>query len=217
MAMSFLAKAINRVLGGTSEKNLEASEEGELFIAQSAAPYEEINRKGYSFHVKSTTATASVVALPTTTAGIAFFNGASDGGKSAIIDAIYAVLIVGHATLGQHGLIYVVGQTRVAAIASVFTVRKNNGYGAGASNVMVAATGGAVLDAVTGVAVGWTPAGPTVNSSVVSLPGAVLWADIDGKIIVPPGRQFGINVMSSNTENTWNIGCIWHEKQITLG
>jgi len=214
--MNLLTKLLQR---GTTSTELEAqaTDAGEALIAVGMAPYEEITRQGYAFHVQSTTPTASVVALPTTTAGIGFWNSAADRGKSAIIDAIWATNIVAHTTLGQAGLIFVVGQTRVAALASAFVVRKNNGNGPGSDNVLLAATGGAVLDSVTGVAIGWTPIGPTVNVSVISLPGAVLWADVGGRIIVPPGRQFGVNVMASNTQFTWNIGVMWHEKVLSLG
>lgn len=215
MSMAFLTKLISRRTG--QEVSGQATDAGDALVAAAMAPYEEITRGGRSYHVQNTTPTASVVALPTTTAGIGFWNSADDNGVSAIIDYIWATNIVGHSTLGQAGLIYVVGQTSVAALTSAFTVRKNNGKGPGADNMLLAATGGAILDAVTGVAIGWLPCGQTSNHSVVSLPGAVLTADIGGRIIVPPGRQFGVNVMASNTQFTWNIGVMWHEKQLTLG
>ena len=212
----FLVKLIQR--GTTStELSAQATDAGEALIAQAMSEYEEITRQGFSYHVVSTTPTASVVALPTTTAGIGFWNSASDNGKCAVIDAIFAINIVAHSTLGQAGLIYVVGQTRVAALTNAFVVRKNNGNGPGADNVLLAATGGAVLDSVTGVAIGWTGIGPTVNHSVVSLPGSVIFAPVNGRIIVPPGRQFGVNVMASNAEYTWNIGIAWHESVLKLG
>ncbi len=215
MSMAFLMKAINRRTG--NEISVEATADGETLVAAAMSPYEEITRSGKAYHVQSTTPTNSVVALPTTTAGIAFWNSADDEGVSAIIDYIYAINIVGHSTLGQAALIYVVGQTNVAALTSAFTVRKSNGKGPGSDNKLLGATGGAVLDSVTGVAIGWVPCGQTSNHSVVSLPGAVLTADIGGRIIVPPGRQFGINVIASNTQFTWNIGVMWHEKQLSLG
>ena len=216
MGISFVTKLLQR---GTTSTELEAqsTDQGEALVAAGMAPFEEITRQGFAYHVQSTTPTVSVVALPTTTAGIGFFNSAADRGKSAIIDAIWATNIVAHSTLGQAGLIYVVGQTRVAALTNVFTVRKSNGNGPGASNVLLAATGGAVLDSVTGVAIGWMPIGPSINNSVVSLPGNVIFAPVNGRIIVPPGRQFGVNIIASNVEYTWNIGVMWHEKVLTLG
>lgn len=216
MSMAFLNLFLKR---GTTSDELagEITDAGEMLTAAAMSPYEEITRSGVSFHVQNTTPTASVVALPTTTAGIGFFNTADDGGVSAIIDYIWATNIVGHSTLGQAHLIYVIGQTSVAALSADFVVRKSNGKGPGSDNKLVAKAGGAILDSVTGVAIGWVPCGQTSNHSVVSLPGAVLSADIGGRIIVPPGRQFGVNVMASNTQFTWNIGVMWHEKVLSLG
>ncbi len=217
MSMPFLQKLLKR---GTTSTELEAqaTDAGEALIAAGMAPYEETTRGGFGFHVTTTTATASVVAIPTRAAGIAMSNAAEDGDKSIIIDAVYAIQTAGHTTLGQCGLICIVGSTDVALVANTLTKRKNNGYGVAPNSVAyVAAGGGTVLDAVTGVAVGWIPVGKTANMSVISLPGMVLWGPIDGRIIVPPARLFGVNVISSNVENQFKIGIMWHEKQLTLG
>jgi hypothetical protein len=212
--MVTLVQLLNRVLG--TNKNLEVSESGAAYIAHSAAPYEESTRGGYAFSAISTTAAAGCVALPTTAANISIFNSADDGGRSIIVDAFFAINIVAHTTLGQHGLIYVLGQTRVASNAGALIPRKLNGKGPGSDTVALVGDSGTALDAVTGVAIGWTPIGPTANNSVVSLPGVVLYAPVDGRIIVPPGRLLGVNVWTSNVEFTWNCGVIWHEKQLTL-
>ncbi|MFA5384143.1 MAG: hypothetical protein WC364_05690 [Eubacteriales bacterium] len=212
--MQTLVRAIQRILG--TEKNVECSEDGGLHITQSGAEYEELTRSGYSFSCISSTTAAGVVALPTTAAQLSIWNSADDGGRSIIIDALFAVNIVNGATLGQAGLIYVLGQTRVASNAGTLVPRKLNGKGPGSDTVALCGDSGTALDAVTGVAIGWTPIGPSVNVSVVSLPGLVLWAPIDGRLIIAPGHLLGINVMTSNVENTWRAGAMWHEKQITL-
>ncbi len=216
MGNTFLNKLLQRGTT-TTELSAQATAAGEALVAAGMAPYEELTRSGYSFHCTTTTPTASVVALPTTTAGIGLFNSASDGGKSIIIDALYAVQDTGHGVLTQSNLICVTGQTRVAALATPLVIRRNNGNGATNDSIAIIKAGGAILDGVTGVVVGWMGIGQTSNKSVISLPGEVLWADIGGRLIVPPGRQFGLNVISSNVENTWNCGIMWHEKQLTLG
>ena len=217
MSMPFLKKLLQR--GTTStELSAQGNDAGELLVAAGMAEYEETSRSGLGMHVIATTATAAVVALPTRAAGIAMSNSAEDGGKSIIIDAIFAVNDTGHAVLGQSGLICVVGQTDVAMVARTLIPRKNNGNGPAYNAVAnIAAGGGTVLDTITGVAIGWMAVGTSVNLSVVSLPGLILWAPIDGRIIVPPARVFGVNVISANVENTWNCGIMWHEKQLTLG
>ncbi len=215
MGNTFLMKLWNRRT--EVEVSAEATADGEALVAAGMAPYEETTRAGSAFHCTTTSATASVVALPTTTAGIGLFNSASDGGKSIIIDAIYAVCDTGHGVLTQSCLICVTGQTRVAALATPLVIRRNNGNGATNDSIAIIKAGGSILDGVTGVAIGWMGWGETVNQSVISLPGMVLWADVGGRLIVPPGRQFGVNVLASNVENTWNCGIMWHEKQLTLG
>lgn len=215
MPNTFLVKLWNRIT--ETEISAEATAAGEALVVAGMAPYEETTRAGNSFHCTATAAVAAVVALPTTAAGIGLYNSASDGGKSIIIDALYAIQDTGHSTLGQNILIYVVGQTRVAALSTPLVIRRNNGNGATNDSIAIIKAGGAILDSVTGVAIGWIGVGQTSNQSLVSLPGQSLWADLGGRIIVPPGRQFGLNVLSSNVENTWNCGIMWHEKQLTLG
>ncbi len=215
MGMELLTKLINRITG--LEISAQATDQGEALVAAGMAEYEEITRQGFAYHVASTTPTIGVTAIPTQACSIGIFNSAADNGKSLIIDAIWAMNIVAEATLGQCGLIAVVGQTRVAALTSAFTVRKSNGNGPGSDTVALAATGGAVLDAVTGVAAGWFPIGETANITVLTLPGVILYAEVNGRIIVPPGRQFGINVMCNHIDDTFVTGVMWHEKVLKLG
>lgn len=214
--METKVRMINRVTGVAGDTA--ANEAGEALVAQGAAEYEEITRGGFAFHCENSTATAAVIALPTRAVAIGFWNSAADGGKSMIVDALYAVAVTnGAATHQQCGLIYVLGQTRVVTLTSGLTARRNNGYGATNDSVAVIAVGGGtILDTVTGVAIGWQPAGHSVTTAIVSLGGMGLWAPIDGRIIIPPGRQFGINILASATDSTWNVGMMWHEKQITL-
>ena len=216
MSMPFLDKLLQR--GTTStELSAQGTDAGERLVAAGMAPYEETTREGHHFHCTSTTATASVVALPTTAAGISIWNAAGDDGKSIIIDAIYAINIVGHGSLGQFGLICVAGQTDVVTNSGTLVVRKNNGNGPANDSIALVAPGATALDAVTGVAIGWIPMGTSEKQSVISLPGVVLWAPVNGRIIVPPARLFGVNVIGPNATNTFNIGVMWHEKELTLG
>jgi len=207
-------RAIQRV--SQAETDIEATQQGELLVAPGAAQYMEIARQGNMFVARSTTATVSATALPTTTAGFGLYNSEADGGKSLIIDAIFALQITAHNILSHFTLIYVCGQTRVAALTDALIERKTNANGGGGS-VALCAAGGAILDAVTGVAIGWMPIGPSVQAGVVSLAGLGLWTEVNGRLIVPPGRQFGVNVMGADSTGTWNCGVMWHEKQITLG
>ena len=217
MSMPFLKKLLQR--GTTSsELSAQSTDAGEALVAPGKAKYEELTRQGKSFHVTATTPTVGVVALPTRAAGIALWNSAEDGGLSIVIDAIYAICCVGAGTLGQYGMICVAGQTDVAAVARTLIPRKNNGNGPGYDSVAnIAAGGNTVLDSVTGVAIGWIPFGDTANRTLTATPGAVLMAPVDGRIIVPPARAFGVNVMCDHVDNTFECGIMWHEVQLTNG
>lgn len=212
--METKVRMINRVTGVAGD--VDANEAAEALVAQGGAEYEEITRGGFAFHCQDTAGTAQVIALPTTTAGIGFYNTAADGGKSAIVDAIFGICVTHAAAQSQDGLIYVLGQTRVATLTSDLTVRRNNGNGATTDNVLIAEAGGAILDAVTGVAIGWFPISNSVVTAVTTLGGQGIFAKVDGRIIIPPGRALGINVLGSAVAGTWNLGMMWHEKQITL-
>ena len=208
-------KAVSRL--NTSVKvDLQANQAGEILQAWGDSNYTEITRSGKGFTVRNTTATVPVIALPTTTAGLGIWNSAADGGKSIIIDALWATQITVGANFTQNCLIYVQGQTRVVTLTDALTIRKANSNGPSSDSVAVTAAGGAILDAVTGVAIGWNSIGASANSGIDSLVGASIWVEVNGRLIVAPGRQFGLNILSSHTGGSWNMGIMWHEKQITL-
>ena len=197
----------------------QSTDAGDMLVAAGMAPYEEVTRRGNGFHCTATVATAAAVAIPTTDCGISIWNAAEDGGKSIVIDAVYAINAAGHGTaLGQAGLMCIVGQTDVAKIGSAWLVaRKNNGNGPAAGTVAVITAGATALDAVTGVAIGWIPVGTTGKISVTNLPGLILYADIGGRIIVPPARLFAVQVIGTYIEQTFYCGVEWHEDELEIG
>ena len=207
---------INRVSG--AEIALQANQAGEQLVAAGDADYTEVTRGGFAFTYRNTTAVAAVTSIPTTATNTAFRNSDADGGRSVIIDAIWATQIGnGAAALSQFSMIYVLGQTRVAAQAvDVLVIRKTNSLGDQTSSVVTQSIGGTALDAVTGVAIGWNTIGSQATGAVASLPGMSMFAWVNGRIIIAPGRILGLHVLGSQTTPTWNMGIMWHEKTITL-
>jgi hypothetical protein len=67
---------------------------------------------GRAFYTNTTTAVASVVALPTTAVTLALYNNAPDGGRSLVIDWVGAINIVAGAATGQSEIIGNLGQVR---------------------------------------------------------------------------------------------------------
>ena len=209
-------KAINRVTG--NEIYLEMNQSQELLSARGSAKYEDATRTGKRFSFRNTTGVAAVTAVPTTATNCAFCNTDPDGGRSAVIDAIFASAVGNAAAaLGQYHIIYVLGQTRVAQLTdAVLIPRKLNGMGPSTDTCLTIAVGGVNLDAVTGVAVGWMPACTSVITAVTTLPGMHLWAQMDGRLILPPGRILGLHILASQTTATWAMGIQWHERAMTL-
>jgi hypothetical protein len=74
------------------------------------------------------------------------------------------------------------------------------------------------LPAATGVAANWMPWGPAIGApGAAATPGDGLWAPVDGRIIVPPGRFFAMHVLADVVGSTFQAFIGWHEKQIVLG
>jgi hypothetical protein len=211
--MESKVRAINRVTRVMGD--LQANQAGEALLAPGSAEYEEITRGGFAFHFITPTTTAAVIAVPTVACAGSLYNTADDGGRSLIIDAVFGYSVAGGAVLYQASMIYVLGQTRVAALAGGIVIRKNNGLGVTSDSIALATDAGN-LDAVTGVAVGWAPIGNSIVSAVASLGQLALFVPVDGRIIVPPGRALGLHVLASAVGTTWQVGVMWHEKQITL-
>ncbi len=212
-------KAINRVT--TDEIFLQANQAKEGLNAQGDSKYADITRAGKAFSMKSTTVVAAVTALPTTAVNIAFYNTDPDGGRSMVIDAIFAEH-TGNAgaALEQATIIGVLGQTRIIVTTmadSGLIPRKLNGLGPTTDTCARMSIAAETLDAITGVAVGWIPLATSITTTVISLPGGQLFAPIDGRLIIPPGRFFGLHVLAASVDIDFNMGMMWHERRMTLG
>jgi hypothetical protein len=162
----------------------------EQLVALGASPYGEITRLGRAFFTGTTTAVAAVVAVPTTAVMLALYNNASDGGRSMIIDWVAASGVAKTAAAGQAQLLVNVGQVReTAPTDAALAIKKANGYGQGTNDTVVRTiVGGTALPSTTGIAGQWIPWGPAVGApGAAATPGDGLWAQVDGRLIVPPG------------------------------
>lgn len=216
--MISLIKVIKRVTG-IDEVNLHADELQNLLQAGGESRYTEIVRRGGAYTCRNTTAVASVIAIPTTAISFALYNPEADGGKSLIIDAVFAIGPANAgAALEQVSLIYNLGQQRPSAIPanSAMIPLSLNGKST-TSPVAWTTIGGTALDALTGVAINWMPIGNSVVTAVHTLPGGAVWVEVDGRLIVPPGRYFALHTLAASVGLTMNVGCMWHEKVLTLG
>lgn len=203
-----------------NEEELTLTEQLELLIAQGSSQYEEIVKMGRAFECHTTTAVAAVVAVPTVAVLLQLFNkdSAGSGARVLVIDRVWALMAAGTAAAGQATIIGAPGQTSVAQPTNAaLAINALNGNGSLDSKALNST---ANLDAVTGVAANWRVLpGQTGGMKVgaAATPGVFANAEVNGRIIVPAGRAFGIHVLADVVGSTFTVGVEWHEKVVRLG
>lgn len=218
-----LLQGIDQASAG-DEEQIALNEQLEQLVALGSSPYGEIVKIGRAFETHTVTAVASAQALPTTTAMLSIWNGEADGGRSLIIDRAWGLRIASTTAIAsQASLLGCLGQTRVATLGAVSGLPKNalNGFGSSDTKAVSYLTAVA-LDAVTGVTNNWRvlpgqTGGAKISAGAATVGGDFVNADVNGRIIVPPGRVFAVHVMAPLAAETFIAGIEWHEKQIRLG
>jgi hypothetical protein len=204
---------------GSSDEQIALTAQLEQLVAPGAAPFREITRMGRTFEVHTAAAIGAVVAIPTTAQMLALYNNEPDGGRSYVIDWVAATNVVSTAVASQAQLIANIGQLREAAPTdAALTIKKLNGMGTGNDTKARTILNATALSAEMGLAANWFPLGPSVGKpGVAGTPGYGLWAPVDGRIIVPPGRFFAMHVLANVVGETFLAYMAWHEVQLTLG
>lgn len=193
------------------------NEQLELLVAQGASSGEANTIAGRAYSTRTTTAVAAVVAIPTTAVMLAFYNTEPDDGESAIFDDFFAQNVVSTAVASQAQILVCIGQIRETAPTNALpTIIKRNGLGGGSGgSILSGQLTATALPGGTGVAANWIPWGPSaVKPGAATTPGYGIWAPVDGKIILPPGRFLGLHVIANVVGETFVIGANWHEKMI---
>jgi len=213
-----LLEAIDAEPLGNNGVGMATNQQLELLVAQGSVANEETVRAGRAFYVNTTTAVASVVALPTTAVSLALYNNEPDGGKSGIIDWVAAINIVAGAATGTSEIIANLGQVReTPPTDAALAIKKAHGMGPGKDSRMLTIVGGTALPAATGIAAQWFPLGSAVGKTGAVAVGVSIFIPVDGRFIVPPGRYFALHTFSDIVTDTFQVFVGWHEKQITLG
>lgn len=224
--MTKIAGRIRKVLEGIDvgssgdDEQLVLSGQSELLVANGASARGEVVRAGRAFWTGTTTAVAAVVAIPSTGVNVALYNNDVDSGRSLVIDWVAAQNVVSTAVVAQAQMLMNIGQVREAIPAdAALTIKKRNGLGSGTNDTKVRTiVGGTALPAATGIAANWVPVGvASQKPSAVATPGYGMYQQIDGDIIVPPGRYFALNVIANVVGETFVAFVGWHERQLALG
>jgi hypothetical protein len=202
------------------ETQYELTGQAEQLVAHSAAQHSENVRLGRSFWVNTAAEITAVIAMPTTACGFALYNGEADGGRSYIIDQVWALYTAAPAALYQAGIVACLSQVRETPIANALsatvTIKTLNGSGKSDTRARVILTATA-LPATTGFAGNWMQIGDMTEAAITSLPGCQQVHDVQGRYVVQPGRFFALHVVASAVGVHAQLGIAWTERYLLNG
>lgn len=204
MALDTKLQAVGR--GGTANVYLEANALKDLMIGQNLPPYAEMTRKGYGWSVKTSTAFTSQVVLPATVANLEIVN--NHASSLMVVDTIEAWQIIGSAVAEGYALFAQVGVAVVASIDALVVYSANGSakYTSGLAADVKTDTEQTV------VAAGWRqfPGSTWGKSLNAATPGGGLVGQVDGRLIVPPGKALHVAVTGSvGTATGMHCGASW--------
>jgi len=162
--------------------------------------------RGYGFQAMATSAVASLVVRPTTTAMATIRNNSNS--KVLVIDEAFGhnLVAVAESAFSLWLCSHPVG---MAAITNDITVRNSlNGSAAGGSETSFD-NGATVTDD------GWFPWGVSDHTVTVTTPGGVVIAPVNGRIIVPPTGGISLQCVGSTTGVTITAGFRWYEVPVS--
>ena len=196
-------------------KHLAVGGQGNLLMQKFLPDYACLVAEGRVWRAQEATATASVVALPTTASLFTVGNNEPDDGLWYVGLAVYGIAAANAVALDYFGLAGIISQQKAVTggidvslardIASTSVVSMRGGA--------VRYAGNAILD--TGVTVTddlWFPLGTGSGSTAVnSATGIPLWHWVHGLVVLPPKTLFGMVSTATSTSNTTRKGFIWAE------
>ncbi len=203
-----MTTVVSGTVRGTSGTELEMSVDpsGNQFVQFGEMPYTELSRLGQGWQTMATSAVAALVIRPSTVAALELWNGSSTA--SLIVDRIFSHELVTSTTGlgGGAGIYAMVTTVKAAPSTASLTIVGNSGK----------AYNGLVIPAVgtTVVANGWFPWGPALKkeSAGAVVPGGILDAPVNGRLIVPPQCSLCVHVVSGYVGDTFTSGASWYEK-----
>ncbi len=203
--MSVIVKG--SIAGTTQEVEFQTNDIGHQLVAPGELAYTELVRRGNGWQTMQTSATAALVARPTTLTGIEIWNGSAT--VSLVIDRLFSHELVTSTTgLGGGAIIYAMVTVPVAAGPAITALTVRGSSGKAYSGGVRTGVGTTVVDN------GWFPWGTGVKkeSAGAVVPGGGLVAEVNGRIIVPPFASLCVTVVSGYAADTFTSGASWFEK-----
>ncbi len=185
------------------------NEFNEQLIAQGLPLATEMVRRGNGWGCMSTSAVAGLVVRPSTVAALELWNGYNTGGRSLIIDRVFAFNLVSTNVIEGFSQWAMVTAAKAAPSSGSLAVNGLSGK----------TYGGPVINAIstTVVANGWFPWTNAYNKGAGGVvPFGAVIGEVNGRIIVPPQCSLCLHVVASLVGQTFTQGAFWYEEQITL-
>lgn len=198
-----------RKAGQFSQALAAGNEAGEQLVAFGLPPYTEMARKGKAWATMTVSAVAGLVVRPTTTAAFELWNGYNTGGPSLIIDRLFFFNLVSTNVIEGFSGWAQITAAKAAPSSAALAIRGNSGKAYGGSAINAIST--TVIDS------GWFPwTNNTSKGAGGVVPFGAQTANVEGRLIVPPGCSLCLHVVSSLVGQTFTQGASWFEETITV-
>jgi len=181
-------------------------------ILDSQGPLGHARMAGEHESAITSSAVAGLVVRPTTVALATIFNGESPGGKSLVIDRLFAFNLVSGAAQSMFSLWYC-NHTQLINVAKpandIATLRgTGDGREPDVSTVRVD-VGATVVDD------GWFPCGNWGEAEEAGiLPGAAIEWECHGRLIVRPKSALSLHVVAGTVNEDFTVGASWWRTQL---
>ncbi len=179
-----IRRSSSSAVGGV-QAQINSNERDELLVAQGLPPYTEITRLGQGWTVQTTTLFAPIAAYPSTTARLEGFN--NSGNLAMVIVDLFAAQVLSTAATQTYAIGAMVTTAKAAPTNTALVLASLSGKGA-----ITTTAAGQLITAVdtTVVANGWRPWGnPQAWGTAAATPGNAWSAEVNGKLVVPPGAS----------------------------
>ena len=196
------------------ERPIELDSEGGLLVTQGMPAGVEMSRLGSAWSAITTAPIAALVARPSTVALFTLWNGEAAGGKSYVIDRLFALALVSGTAESRFGIwatIHPPGMTNPGIDIARSAVNLTGNTGKTYNGQGVVGIGETVIDN------GWYPWGSSVSTEPTgTLMGGQITTEVAGRLIVPPSGGISLHVIASTTNEDFTIGASWYEVQLDL-
>jgi hypothetical protein len=193
----------------TSQASIALNENAEQLVSTGLPRGTEMVRRGQAWATMSTAAVAGLVVRPSTVAAFEIFNGYGTGGKTLVIDRLFWHNLVSTNVIESFSGWAAVTSAKAAVTSGSFVVRGASGKAY--NGPVIAAASTTVLDS------GWFPWGGAFTKGAGGVvPHGALFAEVDGRLLVPPQCSLCLHVVSSLVGQTFTQGASWYEEQLTI-